>query len=212
MALLLIGGYIGWQQYQQSVGRAEAEAEHLAELLKQQQEATGYYIVSAALKLRTVERAGAAKGFYFPRKTYYLGRWIQHGGWYPNHITRIVDRRAGQWSEPAVHESLQISGEVRGLRHALNHYTFSEIRDQILTNLNFSRLGYLELKNKGQRASVVRLLLKPLGKFFETYLLKRGFLDGLPGLIISINAAHSMFLKYAYLIEGEIQSEHPHHR
>ena len=61
LALLLIGGYIGWQQYQQSVGRAEAEAEHLAELLKQQQEATGYYIVSAALKLRTVERAGAAK-------------------------------------------------------------------------------------------------------------------------------------------------------
>ncbi len=61
LALVLIGGYLGWTHYQQSIGRAEAEAEHLAELFKQQQEATGYYIVSSALKLRTVERAGAAK-------------------------------------------------------------------------------------------------------------------------------------------------------
>lgn len=61
LAILLIGSYVGWTHYQQSIGRAEAEAEHLADLLKQQQEATGYYIVSSALKLRAVERAGAEK-------------------------------------------------------------------------------------------------------------------------------------------------------
>ena len=59
--VLSIAGYLFWQEYQQSVGRAEAEAEHLAELLQQQQEATGYYIVSEALKLRRVERVVAEK-------------------------------------------------------------------------------------------------------------------------------------------------------
>ena len=61
VVVISIAGYLFWQEYQQSVGRAEAEAAHLAELLQQQQEATGYYIVSEALKLRRVERVVAEK-------------------------------------------------------------------------------------------------------------------------------------------------------
>jgi glycosyltransferase involved in cell wall biosynthesis len=150
-----------------------------------------------------------AAGFYFPRKTFYLGRWIRHGGWYPNHLVRLADRKAARWTEPAVHEELRVGGEVRGLGEALHHYTFSSIQDQIMTNLRFSKLGFQDLRKKGQAASLPRLVLKPVGKFLETYLVKRGFLDGMPGFIISVNAAHSMFLKYAYLIEAEIQSESP---
>ncbi len=150
-----------------------------------------------------------AKGFYFPRKTFYLGRWIKHGGWYPNHLVRLADRRAASWTEPTVHETLVVKGDVFGLVGALEHDSFSGIREQILTNLNFSRLGSEDLKNKGQRASLFKLLWKPLGKFLETYVMKLGFMDGLPGLIISINAAHSMFLKYAYLIEAKLQERIP---
>ena len=145
-----------------------------------------------------------AGGFYFPRKTFYLGRWIRHGGWYPNHLVRLADRRVASWTEPSVHEELKVNGEVLGLSNPLHHYTFSNIQEQILTNLNFSRLGYMDLKRKGQSPSLIKLLIKPIGKFFETYFLKRGCLDGLPGFIISVNAAHSMFLKYAYLIEAQI--------
>jgi hypothetical protein len=61
------------------------------------------------------------------------------------------------------------------------------------------------LKRRGQRGSLLRLIFKPMGKFVETYFLKLGCLDGLAGLIISVNAAHSMFLKYAYLLESELQ-------
>ena len=139
-----------------------------------------------------------------PRKTFYLGRWIFHGGWYPNHLVRLADRRAARWTEPSVHEQLTVEGEIKGLQQPLEHYTFGCIQDQILTNLNFSKLGSLELIKRGQGASRFKLLVKPIGKFLETYVLKRGFLDGLPGFIISVNAAHSMFLKYAYLIEAEI--------
>jgi len=158
------------------------------------------------------EGRSQAKGFYFPRKTFYLGRWIRHGGWYPNHLVRLADRRNAQWTEPAVHESLRVEGEIQGLSADLHHYTFSGIQDQIMTNLNFSRLGYFDLLKKGQGPSWMRLMAKPAGKFFETYFIKRGFMDGLPGFIISVNAAHSMFLKYAYLFEARLQNENLDHR
>jgi glycosyltransferase involved in cell wall biosynthesis len=155
----------------------------------------------------TANGSSQARGFYFPRKTFYLGRWIRHGGWYPNHLVRLADRRHARWTEPAVHETLAVDGQVTGILADLHHFTFSGIQDQILTNLNFSRLGYVELLRKGQRPNLFKLVFKPIGKFIETYFLKRGFLDGLPGFIISVNAAHSMFLKYAYLFEAELQND-----
>ncbi len=147
------------------------------------------------------------QGFFFPRKTFYLGKWIRHGGWYPNHLIRLVNRKFAFWTEPHVHEELQVTGKVRGLKNALHHFAFYSIHDQILTNLKFSRLGSEALKQIGQQPSLRRLLMKPVGKFLETYLIKGGFLDGLPGFIISINASHSMFLKYAYLSEEQIRGE-----
>ncbi len=144
-------------------------------------------------------------GFYFPRMTFYMGRWIRYGGWYPNHLVRLVNRLFARWTEPNVHEELCVNGNVMGLSHPIHHYAFSSIQEQVLTNLRFSHLGSQDLKKTGQGASILRLILKPMGKFMETYVIKRGFLDGLPGFIISVNAAHSMFLKYAYLSEADIR-------
>jgi hypothetical protein len=152
-----------------------------------------------------------ALGFYFPRKTFYLGRWIQYGGWYPNYLVRLAHRTFASWTEPNVHEELRVQGEVQSLSSPLHHFAFSSIQDQILTNLRFSRLGSQDLKKTGQQPSISRLILKPIGKFLETYIVKRGFMDGLAGFIISVNVAHSMFLKYAYLSEAKIRNENSNH-
>jgi hypothetical protein len=92
-------------------------------------------------------------------------------------------------------------GTLGTLEGDILHFSFPSISSQVETNLRFSRLGYQELLEKGYKPSLLRLIFKPLGKFLETYVVKRGFLDGLPGFLISINAAHSMFLKYAYFFE-----------
>jgi glycosyltransferase involved in cell wall biosynthesis len=156
--------------------------------------------------LSTVDTSGT-KGFSFPRKTFYLGQWIQHGGWYPDYKVRLSDRRVSSWSEPNVHEQLIVQGQIRKLKSPLYHYSFLNIKDQIKTNLQFSTLGAVELYKNGRRFTLFKLLLKPFWKFIETFFLKKGFLDGLPGFIISVNAAHSMFLKYAFLKEAEIHDE-----
>jgi glycosyltransferase involved in cell wall biosynthesis len=164
-----------------------------------------------------------AQAYDFPRRNHYLGRWIRFGGWYPDRVRRLADRRHAAWSEPEVHEQLEVRGEVRPLSAPLLHFGFHSIHDQIDTNARYSKLGALELKRRGQAGSLGRLLLKPLGKFLETYWLKRGFLDGLPGFIISVNAAYSMFMKQAYLLESRMEKTdrtprppkpdaNPHHR
>lgn len=154
-----------------------------------------------------------AAGYYVARKTFYLGRWIRHGGWYPNYVTRLCRRTEARWSEPQVHEALQIRGEVRHLANPLLHYTFRDIAHQVTTNVRYARQGAEEMLRRGARPSILKLIGKPLGKFLETYLLKRGFLDGLPGFVISVNAAHSMFLKHAFLIESHRHgAQDPAHR
>ena len=205
--------YNAWKGYGQQKNFAQNSATYDWILNIDADEIVSHELAQEITQTLTQVERGAldAQGFYFPRKTFYLGRWIRHGGWYPNHLVRLTHRKFSSWTEPHVHEELQVQGKVVGLLEPLHHYAFSSIQEQILTNLRFSRLGSQDLKKMGQKASVARLILKPIGKFLETYLIKRGFLDGLPGFIISVNAAHSMFLKYAYLSEAQITHENSHH-
>ncbi len=147
------------------------------------------------------------KGATFPRKTWFLGRWIMHGGWYPNRLVRLALREGARWTEPPVHESLRVEGSVHAMKAELLHYTFRDVGEQVATNVRFSRLGAQVAKQRGERGSLLKILFKPPGKFFETYFWKRGFLDGFPGFVISMNAAHSIFLKYVEL-RFEKNSDH----
>ncbi|MBC7385670.1 MAG: glycosyltransferase family 2 protein [Cryobacterium sp.] len=152
------------------------------------------------------------RGFHMPRLSRYLGRWIRHGGWYPNRLVRLAQRSHSNWTEPDVHEEWQVRGQVGSLRHDLLHYPFRDIRDQVATNIRFSHLGSEVLRKRGVRKSTLRLIYKPVGKFLETYLLKKGYRDGIAGFIIAVNAAHSIFLKYAYFFEEKGSgNENSHH-
>jgi len=146
-----------------------------------------------------LKNPGEAQGAYMARKTFYLGRWIMHGGWYPNYLTRLAYRPHAKWTEPEVHERLEIAGKTVKLKGELLHYSFSSVADQVLTNLRFASLGSKVARKRGERGTLLKIIFKPLGKFLETYFWKRGFLDGFPGFVISVNAAHSIFMKYVGL-------------
>lgn len=146
-------------------------------------------------------------GYAIPRMTYYVGRWIRYGGWYPNRQVRFTHKRFSRWTEPEVHEECLVQGSVQEIDAPIYHHSFPSIVSQIQTNLRFSILGSKELLKQGVGPSWIRLVCKPLGKFLECYLIKQGFRDGVAGFIIAVNAAHSMFLKQAYLFEPVIQQQ-----
>jgi glycosyltransferase involved in cell wall biosynthesis len=166
-------------------------------------------VVTESLRDEVIKKTAEntrAVAFKIRRKTWYLGRWILHGGWYPNYLIRLAKREESRWTEPVLHEQLKpldAAAAIHSLNGDILHYSFDSIKDQITTNLRFAREGADELRRHKKKFGLLRLLLKPAGKFIETYLLKKGFLDGMAGLIISVNAAHSMFLKYAFLYEDK---------
>ena len=143
-----------------------------------------------------------AEAYAFPRLSYHLGRWIRHGGWYPDRQVRLYDRRRANWTAAPVHEKIE-AARIERLREPLLHRAFEGLSHQVLTNDRYSGLGRDALIARGRRFRLLHLLTKPWVKFIETYLWKRGFLDGLPGFIIAVGAAYSVFLKWAKLWESE---------
>jgi glycosyltransferase involved in cell wall biosynthesis len=156
------------------------------------------------------------------RRALYGGVWVKHGGWYPARVSRFGKKSAICWTEPAVHEQLVLKngqhslhpgfkGQPIGqLKADLWHASFDGIADQVQTNLRFATLGAQQIAKEVQGEDPffwVKLLFKPWAKFLETYVWKRGFLDGFYGFVISVNAAHSMFLKIALFLERRKQSE-----
>lgn len=141
-------------------------------------------------------------GYLFPRRSYHLGRWINHGGWYPDYQLRLFNKDKSQWNSAALHEKVEVK-ERQIMAHDLLHWVFDDLSDQVVTNDRYSTLGAKQLHEKGKRFSYFKLLTKPVSKFLECYLFKRGFMDGLPGFIIAVGAAYSIFLRFAKLWEME---------
>lgn len=145
-------------------------------------------------------------GYEIPRRSYHLGRWINHGGWYPDAQLRLFNRKHSQWSEAALHEKVQVKSKER-LSHDMLHWVFEDLSDQVLTNDKYSSLGAGNLANAGKNFSLLKLIFKPWSKFVECYFLKLGFLDGLPGFIIAVGAGYSIFLRHAKLWEIKMRKK-----
>ena len=141
-----------------------------------------------------------ADAFDLPRRTFHLGKWIRYGGWHPDYQRRLFNKNVVSWASQELHENLIAKNVVR-LQHPILHWGFVDLKHQIETNNRYSTMGALELKRQGKRFSLIKLISKPWGKFLECYFFKLGILDGLPGFVIAVGAAYSMFLKWAKLWE-----------
>lgn len=135
-------------------------------------------------------------GFSMPRLSRYLGRWIRHGGWYPDRKVRLVRRGRGTWQGVNPHDKLVAAGRVGELTQPFLHYVYRGISDQVVTMNSFSEI-YAEQSHPAGGWFVAAGLLHAFGKFVECYLWKLGFLDGIPGFVIAVNSAGYVFLKHA---------------
>jgi glycosyltransferase involved in cell wall biosynthesis len=137
------------------------------------------------------------KGYRLPRLTWYLGKFIRHGGWYPDWKLRLFRKGDGIWKGGQVHERIQLNGPVGTLKNPLLHYSFRTLSDHIATIDHFTRLGAEDLIEKRKGGSLADLLFRPPATFLKYYLLRLGFLDGWRGFVIaSLSAAHTL-AKYA---------------
>ena len=129
--------------------------------------------------------------YEFPRRACYLGRWISHGGWYPDYKVRLYKRNQGRWVGDFVHERLSYDGTVNRLNGNLLHYTCSSISEHAH--------GVDVYTTRGSKSSIMQIVLGPIISFWSTYIIKCGFLDGFHGFLIAVFSAYYTFLKYSKL-------------
>ena len=143
----------------------------------------------------------AVAGASVARRTWYLGRWIRHGGWYPDRKVRLVRRGRGRWQGGPVHERLVVDGEVRALAGDLLHFTYRGIADHLRTIDRFTTESARGMAERGAPGAVLGMLVTPPLKFLKMYVLKAGFLDGAAGFVVAVLGSYYVFLKYAKLWE-----------
>jgi len=143
--------------------------------------------------------------YRIPRLTWFMGRWIRHTTWYPDWQVRLFRKDHGEWSGGRVHEGFRANGLVGKLNHHIYHYTYATISEYLHQLARFTDLAAADQYERGRRTGLGGVVLSPPLIFLKNYLLRAGFLDGFPGLVVSILAATSVFFRLARL--RELQSE-----
>jgi len=150
---------------------------------------------------------GSCAGFAVPRLAFYLDRWWWRGDWYPDYNIRLFRRDRATWGGTDPHEKILVNGRVRRLRNPLHHFSYRDIEDHVQRINRFTSISSRELFNEQRAWRLGDALFRPAFRFFRSYILKRGFLEGFAGFYVALTSAVYVFLKYAKLWELELQKK-----
>ena len=143
-------------------------------------------------------------GFYMPRMNHYGDKFIRHSGWYPDLKIRVWKRSRGKWVGRNVHERVNVDGKIGYFKNGIMHFTYRNVSDHLKRIDTYSSLSAQERFDSGDRFSYGKLLFKPMAKFLKSYIVKRGFMDGLEGFIIGTMSFYLKFLEEIKMKEHEL--------
>ena len=145
------------------------------------------------------------KGYYFPRKNYYFGKWLRFGGNYPDYQLKLFLKSASSKFQSRVHEKIEINGKTGYLSTPCDHYPYPTVNSYFSKFGVYTTLDAKKLMEKGVRVSFVNTIiwvgLKPTVRFLKRYLVKGGFLNGIPGLFAAVFDAAGIIVRYIKLWE-----------
>jgi glycosyltransferase involved in cell wall biosynthesis len=143
-------------------------------------------------------------GFIVNRRNVYLGKEIKYGGWYPDREIRLYRKEKGRW-EGGIHAKVAVEGRIGTLRSYYMHTPYADTAHQIRTIDRYSEAFAEDLRASGRHFHLWNMITRPLYRLFRDYIMKRGFLDGIPGLIIVASTMYYVFMKHAKLWEMEMR-------
>jgi glycosyltransferase involved in cell wall biosynthesis len=148
--------------------------------------------------LRQLEENGNLVGYWIPRKNYFLGRWIKHGGFYPDPKLRLIRRGAGKFEEYGAHPTIKVNGPTGRLKHALIHNAYPTLRGYIDHMNSYSSSGAeVALANGHRGFNLLNIIVRPKLTFLYNYIFRLGFLDGREGFLLHLYHAVYVSWKYA---------------
>lgn len=170
--------------------------------------------VSRALQAQIVQfftegEATRFAGARFPRKTWFLGRWIRHGDWYPDRQLRLFRHDSARWGGSPEHDKIELTGSCRELTAEMHHFSNPTIGSHVGKINVFSDYFLRRQLERGASWSAAAATSRPTWRFVRAYFLRRGFLDGFPGLFIAASTAYAAFVRYSRLYEHHFNSAPP---
>lgn len=140
------------------------------------------------------------RAYRMARKTFYVYRWLNYC-WYPDKKVRLFNKNTARWGGTNPHDRVMVDGDdIVDLRGDIQHYSFDSISAHIQTLDKFTEIGAEEIIKKGKKVSLLDPLLHAKWTFFRLYILKRGFLDGFAGFVVSMLSFMHVFTKYSKVI------------
>jgi glycosyltransferase involved in cell wall biosynthesis len=156
---------------------------------------------------QVVAKPGTAQAYRVPRRNYFLGKEIRHGGWGSDKPIRLFKREL-RYNTNLVHEHVDVTaGAVGEVKSKLLHYTYISLSQYFEKFDRYSRWWAEQNFAKGRRGTAAAVLVKPPARFISMYLLKGGFRDGAHGLVLACLASASVMAKYARLWERSVHHE-----
>jgi glycosyltransferase involved in cell wall biosynthesis len=199
---------IAWQGYRDTKNAALALAKHNWVLSLDADEEVSPELRAAIVTF--FPDCDQASGARFPRKVWFIDRWITHGDWYPDYSLRLFRRDRARWGgDQFVHEKVECEGAVVTLRGDLYHHSFPTLASHVAKINPFADLFVRQQAARGRRFSLVAAVVRPAWRFFRAYVLRRGFLDGYPGFYIAVATSFGAFVRHSRLYEEQHRKNPP---
>lgn len=167
-------------------------------------------VVSDALRdeIRSAMADGKHDGYYINRKTFYLGKLLDHA-WQPDWNLRLVRcASAPKWVGLDPHDRLEISSKnTKKMRGHIVHYSYTGIAHHFAKTIDYARISAKSYLARGRKASPANLTINPIYAFLRLYFADGGWRDGTRGLIAAFSSMTGTFLKYAFLWDMQRDSQ-----
>lgn len=199
--------HLPWQGFGPQKNAALELASHNWVLSLDADEALSPELAQEIQALFTATNFNSHDAYVLPRLNWFCGRWMRHSGMYPDYQTRLLQKHKVKWTSAQVHEKV-VAKNSKTLSQPILHWSFRNISHQVETINRYSTLRAQEFFKKNKTSGPLKIFLKTFSKFFEIYFLKRGFLDGVQGLMVSITGAFATYLRWAKLYELRMAKKH----
>ncbi|MEE9441691.1 MAG: glycosyltransferase family 2 protein [candidate division Zixibacteria bacterium] len=157
--------------------------------------------------LQLLEKDPPHDGYFIPRKTQFLGKWILFSGWYPDFVLRLFKKSTGRFTDVLVHEKVEVDGPTGKLHNPMMHYSYPTLEDYLRKLDQYSTLGAEELFKRGRKCSPYYLAIKPPFSFLRKFIIQKGWRDGWEGFLIAYLTSTGTLLKYAKLRSMYIEAQ-----
>jgi glycosyltransferase involved in cell wall biosynthesis len=159
-------------------------------------------VIPKSLKEEIIEKVANETeeiAFWIYRTTIYMGKEIRYSGLQNDKVIRIFKKEFCRYNGKLVHEEIVAKGKVGFIKNKMMHYSYLGIDTIIFKRNKYAQLQAETLYKKGKKPTVFHFLVKPAFRFFKHYVLKRGFLDGFQGFMISFVYSYTVFMRYVKL-------------